>query len=97
MFAFIKAQTNQAERTAEGVLSGDREAIARMCVGIVVQVTAVIYTFTIAYAFLSIGLWAWLAWIICAIIALLAGAQAGSFASGPGWDAAKKLYVRFVK
>ena len=97
MFAFLTKQVDQAERTAEGVLSGDREAISRICVGIVVQVTAVIYTFTITYAFLSIGLWAWLAWIICAIIALLAGAQAGNFAAGPGWDACKSLYARFAK
>jgi hypothetical protein len=81
----------------EGCISGDREAIARMCVGIVVQVTAVIYTFTVMYAFLSIGLWAWLAWIIAAMIALFAGAQAGNFAAGPGWDAAKKLFARFAK
>jgi len=97
MFSFIKSQADQAERTVEGVLSGDREAIARMCVGIVVQVAVCIAAFSVTYAFLSIALWAWLAWIIAAILCLITGAQAGNFAAGPGWDACKSLYARFAK
>lgn len=99
----INTAVDHAERMktiAATAFTGDQECIARLACGIATQIIVGLVSFTLIYSVFNLALWAWLSFLLAAIISLIAGATSGNWAGGPGFDLAKSgigwLRARFV-
>lgn len=72
--------------TSTLIASAHDEATQRAALGVIADVTAFIVSFSLLNAVLSLALWAWLAWLIAAVSAVLFSYAAHVYAATSGYD-----------
>jgi hypothetical protein len=62
------------------------EATQRVVLGAITDITVFVIAFSVLNAALSLLLWAWLAWLIASVIAVIGSFAAGVYAQSSGYD-----------